>query len=227
MTSTVRPPRNGERDLRAAFRGAAAPSTKPSREFVRRRWARVGTGVAAAVVGAWVFVALYLSAGDQAEVLVLAREVPRLEIIDRADLRAVRISVDANVESVAAGRVDDFVGRTAAVDLLAGSLLAEGQVLPEGRELLGDDEAVVGVLSRPGDTPMRNLRRGSPVLVVVRPPSGSDAEPEEIEGWVFDASGEPLNTRERPLEIAVPRASAGMISAAAADGRVTLVALSE
>ena len=65
------------------------------------------------------------------------------------------------------------------------------------------------------------------MLVVVRPPAGSQGDTEEIEGWVFDASGEPLNTRERPIELAAPRDKAGLISAAAADQRVTIVALAE
>ena len=169
----------------------------------------------------------YLSAGDRTEVLVLAHDVGRLEVIERSDLRVVRMSNDADVESIDAGRFDDFVGRVTGVDLVAGSLLAEGQVLPPGRDLLGADEAVVGVLLGPGDSPVRSLRRGTPVLVVVRPPAGSQGDTEEIEGWVFDASGEPLNTRERPIELAVPRDKAGLISAAAADQRVTIVALAE
>ena len=83
------------------------------------------------------------------------------------------------------------------------------------------------MLLGPGDSPVRSLRRGAPVLVVVRPPTGSQGDPEEIEGWVFDASGEPVNTRERPIELAVPRDQAAVISAAAADRRVTIVALAE
>lgn len=213
-------------DSRRSREAAVAPP-RPPRGPVRRRWGRIGAGAAAAVLGAWVFAALYLSAGDRSDVLVLARDVGRLEVIDRSDLRVVRMSNDSDVESVDAGRLDDFVGRVSGVDLVAGSLLAEGQLLPPGRDLLGADEAVVGVLLGPGDSPVRSLRRGTPVLVVVRPSAGSQGDTEEIEGWVFDASGEPLNTRERPLELAVPRDKAGLISAAAADQRVTIVALAE
>jgi hypothetical protein len=179
------------------------------------------------VLGAWVFAALYLSAGDRTDVLVMADGVDRLEVIERSDLRVVRLSDDSDVESIAAGRVDEFVGRVAGVDLVAGSLLAEGQLLPVGRELLAEGEVVVGVLLGPGDSPVRSLRRGAPVLVVVRTPAGSQGDPVEIEGWVFDASGEALNTRERPVELAVPRDQAGLISAAAADQRVSIVALAE
>jgi len=223
VTSALRPT---DADGRRSREAAVAPS-KPPRGPARRRWGRIGAGAAAAVLGAWVFAALYLSAGDRTDVLVVSRDVGRLEVIDRSDLRVIRMSNDSDVESIDAGRVDEFVGRVAGVDLVAGSLLAEGQVLPAERKLLGAGEAVVGVLLGPGDSPVRSLRRGTPVLVVVRPTAGSQGDPQEIEGWVFDASSEPLNTRERPIELAVPRAQAGLISAAAADQRVTLVALAE
>lgn len=192
---------------------------------MRRRWGRIGAGAAAAVLGAWLFAALYLSAGNRTEVLVVARDVERLELIERSDLRVVRLSESSDVASVDASRIEEFVGRVAGVDLLSGSLLAPGQVLPAGRELLGAKEAVVGLLVGPGDSPTASLRRGAPVLVVVRPAAGSQGDAVEVEGWVFDASGEVLNTRERPVEVAVPRSRAGLISAAAADRRVSVVAL--
>lgn len=224
MTSTLRSsPASGDgRDARRA----AAPARSP-RGVVRRRWGRIGAGAAAAVLGAWLFAALYLSAGNRTEVLVMAHDVDRLERLERSDLRVVRLSEDSDVASVDAGRIEEFMGRAAGVDLVAGSLLAPGQVLPAGRELLGAGEAVVGLLVGPGDSPVGSLRRGAPVLVVVRPAAGSQGDPVEVEGWVFDASGEVLNTRERPVEVAVPRARAGLISAAAADRRVSVVALAE
>jgi hypothetical protein len=170
---------------------------------------------------------LYLSAGDRHEVIALSHDVDRLDVIDRSDLRVVRISSDTDVSTVGASELDEIVGRVANVDLVAGSLLVADQLVPENRQLLAADEAVVGVLLGPGDSPTRALRRGTPVLVVIRPASGTQGDTEEVEGWVFDASGEALNTRERPIELAVPRRAAGPISAAAADQRVTIVALAE
>ena len=179
------------------------------------------------MVGAWIFAALYLSAGDRSDVLVVARDVDRLEVIDRSDLRVARMSSDPNVTMLSAGRLDEFVGRVAAVDLVAGSLLSDSQVRPRGQRILEADEAVVGVLLRPGDAPSDMLRRGSPVTVVVRAPTGTQRAPVEVKGWVFNASLDALTSRERPVEVVVSQADAGMVSAAAAEQRVTIVALAE
>ena len=223
MTSTLRSKASPNGTTKARARSAAV-SGRPGVP-VRRRWGRVGAGVGAAIVGGWIFAALYLSAGDRSDVLVVANDVDRFEVIDRSDLRIVRLSDDSEVASIPVSRLDELVGRVAAVDLVAGSLLADGQILPADRELLAETEAVVGVLLGQGDGPQQSLRRGTPVLVVVRAAAGTTGVPEQIEGWVYDASGEALNTQERPIEVAIPRDTAGSVSAAAADGRVSIVAL--
>ena len=222
MTPAVRsrPSTNGSR---AKAAGAAANSHP--RTPVRRRWARVGAGLAAALLGAWIFAAMYLSAGDQTDVLVLANDVDRFQVIERSDLRVARLSESSDVDSVAADRIDEFVGRVAGVDLVSGSLLSGGQVLAAGEELVAEGEAVVGVLVGPADAPQGSLRRGTPVTVVVRPATGSTDPATEIEGWVWDASAEASSTREVAVEVVVPVGQSGLVSAAAADRRVSIVVL--
>jgi hypothetical protein len=222
MTTVLRsrPSTNGTR-TQAARAAASAPPRTP----VRRRWARVGAGPAAAVLGAWIFAAMYLSAGDQKDVLVVANDVGRFEVIDRSDLRVARVSESSDIETVAADRVDEYVGRTAGVDLVSGSLLNDGQVLANGEELIGDGEAVVGVLVGPADAPQHSLRRGAPVTVVVRPTTGSTDPPTEITGWVWSASSEASSTREVAVEVVVPAQQSSVVSAAAADRRVSIVVL--
>lgn len=212
---------DGRRVRQAALAGR--PATVP----VRRRWGRIGAGVGLAVVGAWLFTALYLSAGDRVEVLALADDVGRFEVVEPGDLRVVRLGGDAEVEWVPAERIDDVVGRVARVDLASGGLLAEAQLLPAGAALLGDDEAVVGVLLGPGEGPTGMLRRGVPVRVVLRAAAGSGAggEVDSVAGWVFATAGAAADGRERSVEIVVPLADAEAVSAAAADRRVSVVAL--
>ena len=219
------PPKvNGDTAQRA--RTAAISPPKPARPAVRRRWTRIGAGVTLTVFGAWVAAALYLSAGHRTEVVVLANSVKRFETIERSDLRISRISTDAEVTALSGSQLDSLVGRVAASDLSSGSLLTDGALLPTGEKLLKSDEAIAGVLLGPGDGQIR-LARGTPVLIVVRAAAGANAAPTEIHGWVYDASAEALNSRERPVELAVPTAQAALISAAAAEKRVTIVALGE
>ena len=222
MTTTLRsrPSTNGTR-TQAARTAASAPQRTP----VRRRWARVGAGLAAAVLGAWIFAAMYLSAGDQHDVLVMADDVARYEVIERSDLRVARVSESPDIETVAADRLDEFVGRVAGVDLVSGSLLNDGQVLTNGEELIGAGEAVVGVLVGPADAPQDSLRRGIPVTVVVRPTTGSSEPPTEITGRVWSASSESSSTGDVAVEVVVPAEESGLVSAAAADRRVSIVVL--
>lgn len=228
MNTALRPtdPRKANGEPQQQARLAAVAKLKPPKSPVRRHWGRLAAGVFAGLLGSWVFASLYVSAGHRTEVVVVANPVARFDIIKASDLRVVRISADAEAASIPATRLNDFVGRVASSDLLAGALLLEGQLLPSGQKLLGKDEMLVGVLLGPGDGQL-NLRRGSPVVVVVRPATGDNATATEVVGWVFDSSAEALNSRERPVELALPRAQAALVAAAAADKRVSVMASAE
>ncbi len=123
---------------------------------------RIGAGIGLMVLGGWFAAALYFSAGDRSDVVVLAADVGRFERIERTDLIISRISTDAEVVTIPASRIDQIVGRVAATDLSANSILSESQLLDPGQKLLGADEAIVGVLLGPGDGQM-NLARGTQV----------------------------------------------------------------
>jgi SAF domain len=193
----------------------------------RRRIGRAAIGIAAAMLGCWAFASMYLSAGHRTNALVLARTVPRFEIIKRDDLRTVKISSDTEAAHITASRMNEIIGRTAADDLSAGSLLAEGQLLPAGEQLLKPDDAVVGVLLAGGDTQV-GVRKGSKVVLVIRTPQATGtATTAEVTGWVYSAATESTSSRERAVEVVVPRGQAAEVSAAGADKWVTIVMLAE
>lgn len=209
----------------ATATSARVAASAPPRTPTRRRWTRIGAGLAAAVLGAWIFAAMYLSAGDQQDVLVLTNDVDRFDVIERSDLRVGRMAESSDIEAVPADRLDEYVGRVAAVDLVGGSLLNDRQVMAAGASLLVDGEAVVGVLVGPADAPQDSLRRGAPVTVVVRPPTGSTDPPIEISGRVWRASSEASSARDVAVEVVVPAEQASLVSAAAADRRVSIVVM--
>lgn len=227
--STTMTRRNGAASPDSANRAAARQATMVAqkKDPVRRRWGRIGGGVLAAVVGGWLFASLYLSADDRVEVLAMASDVDRFDVIERSDLRVVTIAEDTDVSSIPASRLEDLVGRVASTDIVAGALLVDGQLLPDGDRLVAADEAVVGVLVGPGDSPTTGMNRGALVSVVVRPAAGTNGTVAEVPGWIAGIGGEVSSSGDRPVEVVVARADAARVSAAAADRRVTIVVLGE
>jgi hypothetical protein len=183
----------------------------------------MGVGVVMMAVGAWVFAGLYLSVGDRREVLVMARDVDAREVVERRDLRVVRVSVDAGVDVVAAEDLDQVVGRPARTGLLTGALLSEAQLEDRGDDGVDPGEAVVSVLLGPGDAPALALEPGAPVAAVLRPPAGQEGELTEVRGHVLDLSE--TDQGGWTVELVLADDDAATVSAAAADDRVTVVAL--
>lgn len=226
--STTMTRRNGAASPDSANRAARqATVAGQKKDPVRRRWGRIGGGAFAAVVGGWLFASLYLSADDRVEVLAVATDIGRFDVIDRSDLRVVTIGEDTDVASIPASRLDELVGRVASTDIVAGGLLVDGQLLPAGDRLVTADEAIVGVLVGPGDSPTTGMTRGAVVSVVIRPAAGTNGTVAEVPGWIAGIGGEVSSSGDRPVEVVVARSEAARVSAAAADRRVTIVVLGD
>ena len=188
----------------------------------RRRWARVIAGFVAVVLGAWIFAVVYRSANDRTSVLEIAQPVARSATISREDLRVVEVGTSGGLATVPADQLHAIVGRVAATDLPAGSLLTPAGLESPGTKVFGRDEAVVGVLVARNEAPSSELRRGARVSVVVRGASGTDDPPQVIDGLVFDASADSLSDGTRPIELVVARDDAAIVASAAADKRVSV-----
>ncbi len=214
-----------QRRRRAAASTPVTPG--PTGLPTRRRWGRVGAGAAAVVAGAWIAAALVTSAGSRTDVVVLADDVGRYETIERSDLRVASIALEPGIDTVAAGDIDDIVGRAAGTELSAGSVLSPQELVPTGQRLVADGEAIVGARLAPGDAPLRDLVRGAAVLVVVRPQAGSAGEIQSVEGWLLDLGEADATTGERSASLVVPRGDADDVAAAAAEKRISIVALEE
>jgi len=209
-------------DRTTRARASVATATE-RRDPLRRRWGRIGGGVLAAVLGGWLAASLYLSADDRTEVLALSNGMQRFEVLERSDLRVVRLSSDTDVASLPASRLEQLIGRIAATDLAAGSLLVDDHLLGADERLVSARDAVVGVLVGPGDAPSSGLVRGASVMVVVRPAAGTSNSIVETSGWVAEVGAAVGSSADRAVAVVVPAEDAAAVSAAAADRRVTLV----
>ena len=133
-------------------------------------------------------------AGSREPVLALARPVAAGQVITASDLRVVDVSAAGPVSVVAAARQAQVAGRTATASLLAGSLLAAGDV---GAPFPGRGQAWLGVALTPGRYPP-GLSPGQHVGVLAAPGRGGRA-PARVAGYgvVLSARRPPHRARPR------------------------------
>jgi hypothetical protein len=137
---------------------------------VRRRAGRTAAfGLLLAVAGALAFAVVDLRADPASAVLTVARPVAAGEVIIDADLSVARIVPDAGVAVLSENQRSSVVGHTAAVPLLAGTLLSPKQLGAPAWPPRG--QSVVAVAIKAGHAPA-GLTAGSPVTVLVVPTSG-------------------------------------------------------
>jgi hypothetical protein len=195
---------------------------------VRRRWGRVAGGGLLMLVAGWVVATLYVTAGERVEVVVMARDVPRLAPIERDDLRTMRVAADPSLATVPGQEIGELVGRVPRTDLLEGTLLGRTELFPKDQRLVEPDEAVVFLTLPPGSAARDILREGANVRVAVLPRlDGESGEAQQVSGWILDPGDESEDARERRAAVVVPADEAGVVQAAAGDGRYGISAIGE
>lgn len=149
--------------LRAAVDEPAVPAAPAA---TRRSYPVLAAGLLAALVGALLFSTIASGFDKRQAVLTVARPVAAGDLLTRDDLQTVKVSTSSSAGFVAAKDLDRIVGRTAAVPLVAGSVLAPGQL--GSASGLESGQAAVGLLLDPGRFPP-GLRSGDRVAVVSAP----------------------------------------------------------
>lgn len=213
----------------AAGDGRGAAVSVPYR---KRRAGMALLAVFVAVMSALVFLLWAGNLGGRSEVVGAARDVNAGDKLVRDDLKVVRVAADSDVATVSADELDGLVGKVAATPLFEGALITEDQVSAEAP--LADDEAIVGVLVKPGQAPLGSLRVGTTVQVVqTADPSGVGTGAPEVlaDAATVFAVSEPAPDDASAAGVAgsvlvslrVPKdASASIVSAADAE-RIRLV----
>src|SRR6266568_5089887 len=133
-----------------------SPVPAPAREAAVRRRRRPGlwaAGAALLAIGALGAAALVGRAGDRVAVVAVARTVHIGQTISDADLAVARVAADPALQPVPASDRGRVVGRVAAVELRAGTLLTVDEVTDAA--VPGAGEQLVGLPVRPGQAPAR------------------------------------------------------------------------
>jgi hypothetical protein len=157
MASTTvpsRPPQAGPRQ--------PAPALVPGGGR-QRRWSLALLAVLVTVASALGFVVLWMNAGGREPVLALRHDVAAGQTIEDDDLQVVRVAADPGIDPIASSARDEVVGRPAAADLLAGTLLVPSAVgNPSGLEA---GQAVIAVPVSPEELPA-DLEGGDRVVLL-------------------------------------------------------------
>lgn len=205
----------------AAGRAAETAISPPPK--LRRRPALIGLGIALIALGGVTAAWLTTTVGHTQAVLALREGVPRGNIIAATDLVTANINSDPALHTVPAGERDQVLGKRAAVDLAAGSLLTPdaltSSVVP------GPGQALVGVSLTAAQLPAQPLRAGATVRIVDTPRAQEDppsAAPTSTTAIVV-AEHPPADNGRIVVDVTVPGGQADGLAARIATGRVALV----
>jgi hypothetical protein len=155
-------------------------------------------------------------------VLALARPVPAGQVIKASDLKVVHLSIDGGLQLLAPSVQSQVVGRPAALDLSAGTLLIAADV--GTRKGLSGGKAVVGLSLKAGELPNAQLAAGDRVALV---DTGGDNGPSVlavVSIAEIKNGGSPSGTAY--VSLLVDERDAPTIAATGAAGRIVLVLVS-
>ncbi|MFI1996823.1 SAF domain-containing protein [Actinoplanes sp. NPDC020271] len=204
----------------------ARPSPNPTVQ-PKRRWSLLIGGLLSVLLCAGIFAMVQLSGDARVQVLVISRAVAAGQPLTAEDLKAVRVVPDPGVPLVKAAQADQVIGRSPAVPLAPGTLLAESQLGPAAWPAAG--QAVVAAVFKPGGVPS-GLAPGSHTLVVTvaksdvtgASKSGSVATP--VAATVVDIADGADGTGTTIVSLLLSRDDAAKLAGAGSDLSLVLVA---
>ncbi|HXW35591.1 MAG TPA: SAF domain-containing protein [Acidimicrobiales bacterium] len=112
-----------------------------------------------------VFTSLYMKAGRQVSVLLVERDISAGAPISQGDIGAMKVSMAQGTQFIPVSDADGVIGRRAAVPLLSGSIIVQGDLATDYAPPSGS--ALVGVAVKPGQLPADGVYLGDTVDVVL------------------------------------------------------------
>ncbi len=202
----------------AAQGGAISPPPK-----LRRRPTLIALGVALVALGGAAAAWLTTAVGHTQGVLAVRATIDRGSLIGPADLVTARINTDPALHPVPADRRDQVVGKRAALDLAAGTLITPDSVTSATVPAPG--QSLVGISLTPAQLPAQALRPGATVRIVQTPRAQDDPPPgaPTVTTALVVQAHLPADDGQVVIDVTVPAGDAAALAARAATGRVALV----
>jgi hypothetical protein len=191
-----------------------------------------------------IFTSIYVHAGDRVPVLALAHDVPQGQVLTKADLVVVSISLSGSLAPVSAADLGLVVGRTAIVSLFRGTLLSRSEL--NAQRGLAKGRAIVGVATKAGQLPAGGVANGDTVNVILTgspatleggvsvgpAPSSASATGSQVEIGAVLAQGATVTGVALPqssspdtivVSVLIPSSLAPLVASASAAGQAALV----
>lgn len=171
-----------------AATGTPAPQATPPppRMPGRRNPKWIALGVVALCLGGLLSYVIYARLANETSVVTVAQTVYRGEVIDAADLSTLTLQGSTIAQAVPASDLRAMVGKRAAADLVAGTVLVAPAVTDEVIPAVG--RAVVGLKLSAGRTPTSLLIPSAAVRLVALPaPDAAPGDDDKITGDTFTA----------------------------------------
>ncbi|MDH6710915.1 hypothetical protein P3T27_007666 [Kitasatospora sp. MAA19] len=190
-----------------------------------RRPAIIAVGVTLTALGGLTAGYYNMKAANRVEVIAVAHPIPAGKVISADDLKSASVIPDPALHPVPLPRAHDILGKAAAADLPAGTLITDDSVRSGQPLRAGKD--TVGVLAKIGQLPAQSLQAGDEVQVVSTPGPQDDkaataARPATI-GAVVLQVGEPDANNSRVVDLAVNPVDSPVVASWAATGRIAII----
>ncbi len=208
--------------------GQKSSAVVPSPPKARRRWGLFAAAGVLVCLGALGNVWLHEATTNVQQVVAARSVIERGTVITRGQLLTVQVGSDPALHTVPAAQLDSLVGKRAAVDVAAGSLLTSESVTEKNVPSQGF--SLVGVGVTPAMMPGATLTAGDRIRVVATPgqqggPSAA-AAPVSVSAVVVstatgtDTTGQGAQT---VITVQVPSGDAAQLAAMTATGKAAVV----
>lgn len=220
MRTDAHPSMNGHLPAPPLRAGAELPTRQKHSGYVALAVVLI---VGLAALGAY----FYTQAGKKVPVVLVVHDIAAGHPIGRSDLSTVDVA--GAVTAIGGANMNSVVGQTAAVPLLANTLLQRSMV--SSAPALSAGQARVGIRVKPGQIPADGLNPGDTVEILQLPgkdpTAGASAAAVVLaEGApVFSSAADSSQTGGSLLTVVVPTSRAAGIAAASNAGLIALVAV--